>query len=259
MSDMNLLIDEIIEKAKGIEYDNEILDVVIERSEMMIRKIFGDDSHYIKKLNSISYTPNLTGSGTPSSIYRDCYYRGKNKLLNLLNIIKEDLSFDQQSDTKIKKDTKQVSNNDIFIVHGHSEEMKLAVARTIDKLELNPIILHELPNKGRTIIKKFSDSSIAQFAIVLLSADDYAYEKNGSPDNGKFRARQNVIFELGYFIGFLGIEKVLVLYQETDNFEIPSDYSGVLFVPFDKNGKWKFDLVKELNAVGIVADANKIL
>ena len=150
-------------------------------------------------------------------------------------------------------------NTNVFIVHGHNEEMKQSVARTIDKLDLNPIILHEQANKGKTIIEKFTDNSDVLYAIVLLSADDIAYLKTDSLDNGKFRARQNVIFELGYFIGKIGRERVLALHQIIDDFEIPSDYSGVIFVPYDDNGKWKFELVKELKAIGVNVDANKII
>ena len=73
------------------------------------------------------------------------------------------------------------------------------------------------------------------------------------------RARQNVIFELGFFIGKLGRNRVLVLYQEEENFEMPSDYSGVLYTPYDSSGRWQFDLIKELKACGYDVDANKLL
>lgn len=150
-----------------------------------------------------------------------------------------------------------ISNN-VFIVHGHNELMKQSVARLISKLKLNPIILHELPNKGKTIIEKFSDNSDVAFAIVLISADDFAYAKNDKEENGKYRARQNVIFELGYFIGKLGRERVLTLFETENDIEILSDYTGVLFVPYDNLGKWQLDIVKELKAIGISVDANDI-
>jgi predicted nucleotide-binding protein len=60
-------------------------------------------------------------------------------------------------------------------------------------------------------------------------------------------------------MGKLGRERVLSLYEEIDNFEIPSDYNGVLFIPYDKKGNWKLELVKELKAVGISIDANNII
>jgi predicted nucleotide-binding protein len=153
---------------------------------------------------------------------------------------------------------KNVSTNKVFIVHGHNEEMKQTVARTVEKLGLESIILHEQANQGKTIIEKFEKHSYeASFAIVLLSSDDKGCTVNYFPAAAKFRARQNVILELGYFIGKLGRERVLVIYKESKDFELPSDITGVLYISYDKN--WKFELVKELQACGYKVDANKIL
>lgn len=145
--------------------------------------------------------------------------------------------------------------NKVFIVHGHEHGVKEEVARFIEKLGLEPIILHEQPNKGRTIIEKFEDYADVHFAIVLLMGDDFGKAKDGSKDL-RLRVRQNVILELGYFLGKLGRDKVCAVYE--NGVEIPSDYSGVLFVPLDKSGKWKFDVVKELKAAGFDVDVNKL-
>ena len=144
----------------------------------------------------------------------------------------------------------------IFIVHGHNELMKVATARFVDQLGLEPVILHEQPNGGRTIIEKFIAHSDVGFAIVLLSADDKGGTVQSAPTAYKLRARQNVIFELGFFIGKLGRSHVVALHNE--DVEIPSDYSGVLFVPFDSAGVWRFQLAKEMRAAGIKVDLNKI-
>ncbi len=146
----------------------------------------------------------------------------------------------------------------VFIVHGHDQEMRESVARTIEKLGLDPIILHEQPNQGRTIIEKFTDYGNVSFAVVLLSPDDMGYPMNESPKKAKARARQNVILELGFFIGKLGRGKVMPLYKVHPNFEMPSDYSGVLYTPYDDSGKWRFTLVTELQAAGYNIDANKL-
>lgn len=152
-----------------------------------------------------------------------------------------------------------MQNSDkIFIVHGHDEEMKQTVARVVEKLDLKPIILHEQPNGGKTIIEKFeTHSSDVSFAIVLLSPDDKGCTVDAFPDDAKTRARQNVILELGYFIGKLGRDRVFVLHKNSSDFELPSDILGVLYTPYDSN--WKFDFVKELQACGYKVDANKIL
>lgn len=119
--------------------------------------------------------------------------------------------------------------------------------------------MHEQPNKGRTIIQKFIDHSDVGFAVVLMSTDDYGYAKSKDQKDAKLRARQNVILELGFFLGKLGIERVVALFEPTENFEIPSDYNGVLFIPYDPDGRWKFDLIKELKALDYNVDANLLL
>ncbi|WP_222702751.1 TIR domain-containing protein [Methanosarcina siciliae] len=148
----------------------------------------------------------------------------------------------------------------IFVVHGHDEGMKQAVARTLEKLDLKPIILHEQPNQGRTIIEKFAEyANSVSFAVVLLSPDDIGYRKDQSSEAAKFRARQNVILELGFFLGTLGRHNVVTLFKNDLNFEGPSDYDGVLYMPFDNSGRWQFDLVRELKSAGYNVDANKLV
>ncbi|MBU4220826.1 MAG: nucleotide-binding protein [Euryarchaeota archaeon] len=157
------------------------------------------------------------------------------------------------------KEKKNVSKNKkVFIVHGHDKEMKQAVARVLEKLDLEPIILHEEPNKGRTVIEKVEDcSEDTQFAIVLLSPDDRGCKVNNFPKSAKLRARQNVILEMGYFIGKLGRNNVLGIVKEENDFERPSDIFGILFTPF-KTG-WELEMVKELQSCGYNVDANKLL
>jgi predicted nucleotide-binding protein len=171
--------------------------------------------------------------------------------------MQEDIELRQagQSQANVSKET---LSNYVFIVHGHDDEMKTTVARVLEKLGLVPIILHEQPDKGKTVIEKFEGHSDVPFAIVLFSPDDMAYLNGSKPETARPRARQNVVLELGYFLGKLGRERVLVLFRQAPNFELPSDYSGVLFKPFD-GGAWPFELVKELNAVGFAVDANRLL
>ena len=153
---------------------------------------------------------------------------------------------------------KTQSSDKIFIVHGHDEEMKQSIARLIEKLDLKHIILHEEADEGKTIIENFeTHSDNASFAIVLFSPDDKGCTVESFPDAAKFRARQNVILELGYFIGKLGRKRVLVLYNGSNDFELPSDIMGVLYTSYEKD--WKLKLVKELQACGYEVDANKLL
>lgn len=146
--------------------------------------------------------------------------------------------------------------SDVFVVHGHDKEAKESVARFVEKLDLHAIILHEQPNEGRTIIEKFEDYSNVGFAIIILTPDDIGGPRN-KPGKQKPRARQNVIFELGYFVGKLDRSSVCALYKE--DVEMPSDYDGVLYIPLDANDAWQLKLAKEIKQAGLPVDLNKII
>lgn len=146
----------------------------------------------------------------------------------------------------------------IFIVHGHDEAMKESVARVIERLELKPIILHDQANMGKTIIEKFEKhSENVACAVVLLSPDDIGYKVGQLPELAKLRARQNVILELGYFIGRLGREKVFVLVKNPDEIEIPSDILSFVYIEYG-NG-WQMQLGKEMKECGLDIDMNKLI
>jgi len=123
-------------------------------------------------------------------------------------------------------------------------------------LNLEPIVLPEQPNLGDTIIEKLERTSPVAFAVVLLTPDD-----KGCPATDtstlRPRAHQNVVFELGFFIGMLGGRKVCALYAE--GVELPSDFQGVVYILFDASGTWRLLLARELKASGLDIDLNKAL
>jgi len=142
-------------------------------------------------------------------------------------------------------------------VHGHDNGVKETVARFIEKFGLEAVILHEQLDQSRTVIEKLLDHAVeADYAIALFTPDDIGYPVN-NPDDRKHRARQNVVLELGLFLGLLGRKRVALL-QVSDDIEIPSDYSGVLRVLFDSAGFWQLALAKEMKARGINIDLNKV-
>ncbi len=252
------LLKDLKEQVELLPHRDSIkLDALKQRTSMLITKIFGDSSNYHETLRRISFNPIISVSSGPGQ-YDGAWKGGHLKFINLVDTMIEDFSLDFVDDEP-HEPIIPFDGSQIFLVHGHNEEMKQSVARLIEKLRLNPIILHEQPNKGRTIIQKFIDHSNVGFAIILISADDVGYGKTDKPENAKLRARQNVILELGFFLGKLGVERVIALFEQTENFEIPSDYDGVLFIPYDPDGRWKFDLVKELKALNYDVDANSIL
>ncbi len=144
----------------------------------------------------------------------------------------------------------------VFLIHGRDEGAKEKTARFLEKVGLKPIILHEQPNKGRTIIEKIERNSNVAYAVVLLTADDVGGIGSGKP-NLQPRGRQNVVFEFGFFMGKLKRDRVCALYQK--GVEKPSDIDGLVYIPLDKNGAWKMELAKELKSAGFDIDLNKFL
>lgn len=143
----------------------------------------------------------------------------------------------------------------VFVVHGHDDGAKETVARFLQTLGLEPVILHELANKGRTIIEKFEDHSDVAFAIVIFTPDDEGHSK-ATPTKIEDRARQNVVLELGIFLGLLGRERVAALIW--DGVVRPSDYDGVVYTKFDAAGAWKYLLAKELKAARLEIDPSSL-
>lgn len=148
-------------------------------------------------------------------------------------------------------------NQKVFIVHVHDNEAKAEMARILEKLGFEAIILHEQPNAGRTIIEKIAAYSDVAFAVVLYTECDLGRDKNIPVNEEKYRARQNVVFEHGYLIGKLGRKKVSAFVK--GDVETPGDISGVVYTAMDKAGAWKQELVKEMNAVGLNVDFHKLL
>ena len=144
-------------------------------------------------------------------------------------------------------------SNKVFIVHGHDGELKEKVARRLEQQGIEVIILSEQANRGRTIIEKIEAYSDVHVAIALFTQDDIGMAKE-EKENEKYRARQNVVFEAGYFMGYLGRENVILISDE--NVEIPGDLSGMVYTTKEN---WEIEMLKDLNAAGMKIDMNKLL
>ncbi len=155
--------------------------------------------------------------------------------------------FEEEIETKIVND----KFDKIFIVHGHDDELKQAVARLIEKQGIKAIILSEQIDPGKTIIEKIEKHGDVSAAICLFTPDDLGKVKTGK--RTKPRARQNVVLEAGYFIGRLGRERVILI--ATNDIELPSDLNGVVYT--DKSN-WQFELLQGLKQIGFNIDYNKL-
>ncbi len=119
-----------------------------------------------------------------------------------------------------------------FIVHGHDDKTKLEVKNYLQNtLGLpEPIILHEQPNLGRTLIEKFEDlATEVSLAFIILTPDD-PFSNPHDPDADKRRARQNVILELGFFLGLLGRRSGRIFLLHKGPLDLPSDLSGLVYI-----------------------------
>jgi predicted nucleotide-binding protein len=145
----------------------------------------------------------------------------------------------------------------IFLVHGRDNAAKHGVARFVQSVTgITPRILAEQANLGQTIIEKFERHALnVSFAIVLLTADDEGGLK-GAHDL-KPRARQNVVLELGWFIGAIKRENVAILCEP--GIELPSDALGLAYISLTGDDGWKLQLAKEMKSSGLSVDLSKLL
>ncbi len=176
--------------------------------------------------------------------YTDNYSRINDSFLGYLQLVLEEIinanpELSDESPLKINQTT-------AFIIHGHDNSLKHEVQLLLKRAGVHCIILHEQADRGRTIIDKLiEETKIAGYAVALLTPDDFTTD-------GSSRARQNVILEIGFFMGVLGKERLRMIVKE--DIEIPSDLQGILYERYDSQGAWKIKLLKEIQAIGIHVD-----
>lgn len=145
----------------------------------------------------------------------------------------------------------------VFVVHGHDEDALRAVELFLGKVGVQPIILRDQPALGKSINEKFEHYADVGFAVVILTPDDVG-GKDLTPLVPQHRARQNVIFELGYFFGRLGRIKVAALYKEGEKkIELPSDYHGVQYIAMGLGKEWQFELLREMEVAGVKVNRSR--
>jgi predicted nucleotide-binding protein len=229
-----------------------------------LQEILGHDTveYYQYSVHSLDTLPVIMGGGPyPLPRVHEGYRKGIEgcvlKLKTLKELFEERIADalpveEPPSPTQTKP---RFGTRRVFVVHGHDDGTKETVARYLTKLGLEAVILHEQPNQGRTVIEKFEDHAVVDFAVALFTPDDIGYPAS-SPEKARPRARQNVVLELGFFMAMLGRQRVCVLYR--GDVEVPSDYAGVLYIELDNAGAWKFLLAQEMKGVGIDIDLNSV-
>lgn len=268
-----------VSKSKAIERLSALRDAVeglrsahAESSEFLrwhndlkgaLKYVFGAKSIEMTDFSQIWYWPVVSGPDEAENRRerREAYVRGLDRVHEFVSsqIKQIELFWEDENDQipvgEADGRSASIDSNQVFIVHGRDQGALAEVKLVLIQLGLEPVILQELPDQGRTIIEKFEDHSHVGFAVVLCTPDDDG--GLASEDAERLpRARQNVVFEWGFFIGKLGRDKVCALIK--GHVEIPSDYSGVLYVEMDERGAWRLDLAKELNEAQYVVDLNNL-
>ena len=215
--------------------------------QLCLSGLYGENSIQFKNFNSRHFSPMVIGGNTDwhKPYVRDLETTKKEFERYICDFEEEGIN------TNMGKN--RTSNNKVFIVHGHDGELKEKVARRLEQQGIEAIILSEQVNRGRTIIEKLEAYSDVNVAIILFTQDDLGVAKE-EKGNEKYRARQNVVFEAGYFMGYLGRENIIMIADE--NVEIPGDLSGMVYTTRDS---WEFEMLKELNAAGMIVNMNKLL
>ena len=154
--------------------------------------------------------------------------------------------------TEVESQRRSGPDDRVFIVYGHDQTARDGLELLLRRMGLRPIVLATLPASGDTIIEKLegylgTEGNIG-FACVLLTPDD---EGNavGDPGPRRYRARQNVVLELGMVLARLGRSRVAILHKES--VELPSDIHGLLYIAFkERVEEARTQLYRELESAG---------
>ena len=228
------------------------------RAERFLRTHYGENSKEVVDFRNTHFSLMIYTFNETESDYIEACKSGLLTSKAVFGVYLDELKEkDSVQDNKAMR-INNVRPNKIFIVHGHDDALKQEVARIVEKQGLEAVILSEQANHGKTIIEKFEENTDVGAAICLFTGDDYGRAikddkgEETKPVNDRLRARQNVVFESGYFMGRLGREKVILI--ANPEIEIPSDLQGVVYTN-DKS--WQIDVLKELKEIGYAIDFNK--
>jgi len=206
---------------------------------------FGKSSPIFESFNKADYVPEILDPKIKLIQDRDLLL---GNLYGVIDILELDIKMEDSEKKTFEK------SNRVFIVHGHDEKMKNQLEIFLSEIGLESVVLHRKPDEGLTIIEKFEKYSDVGYAFILITPDDIGYSltEDSKPEdkkNKEKRARQNVIFEFGYFVGRLGRRRVCCLYKE--GVSLPTDVSGMIYKKVKDNvEEVAFAIQKDLIAVG---------
>jgi predicted nucleotide-binding protein len=144
----------------------------------------------------------------------------------------------------------------VLVIQGEDGKKGMEVLSFLRKLELDPVIPAEQPGQRMRLMEEFEQNPGIVFAITLLTGDDVGYPR-GKPEESWPRPKQDLIFELGFLVGRLRQSLVCALHEE--GLDLPSEYSGKIFVPFDADGLWRLLIARAMKIAQVQVDLNKAM
>jgi len=253
-------IQDLIERAERLHNSN-ITDPAFKswRNDTIrfLQKVFGDGSNEAVTFENIDFfityiTFDFLRFSWKEHILNEKYIfkKGLRTAIYYLKNFESDIHHDVDIEEREQKGLNNASHkeshkNNIFIVHGHNDSVKDKVADFIYKLGIEPVILNKQINKGQTILEIFEEYSDIKAAIIILTNEDISNYN----DDSEFekRARQNMIFEAGYFLGKLGKNNMIVIAEQ--GVILPSVLEGYAYFKMDQEDKWKTDIAKKLKSM----------
>ncbi len=246
------LLDQQIADANGGHPSN--FEAWKQKTEVVLRNVLGKESPILESFQDNRYHPSMWTENTDFAPY---VRAGVQRAVSMLESAKVELELQHELAEAVEPAGGDPAampepGREIFIVHGHDDARKHEVARLLKGLTgQEPIILHEQPDMGRVLLEKFEQTAARTgFAVIIATGDDVGRAKGKTEDEP--RARQNVVFEMGFFFGALGRERTSVLLEQ--GVEEPGDVDGLVYVPLDGAGGWKSTLARNIDAAGIDID-----
>jgi predicted nucleotide-binding protein len=218
------------------------------RCNGIIVKLFGENSAQDNAMKKAMETEVIEWAEDKFQIRRNSII---GTLKTSLEILEDDI-FNELNQNEASAPGKL--SNKIFVVHGHDDAAKSSLEIFLTEIGLEPIVLHRQADEGQTIIEKFEKHSDVGYAFILLTPDEIAYLKSEAdkPEKDRqteYRARPNVIFEFGYFVGRLGRPRVCCLY--TGDVVLPTDVSGMIYKKFNNSvDEVAYSIIKDLKTAG---------
>ncbi|MFN7311030.1 MAG: TIR domain-containing protein [Vampirovibrionales bacterium] len=254
---------ELIEQGQKFTFDDkktrsfniwrvQVAEIVLRHTQMEADRRVVETSGEIPDSEFYRFLRNVSFRNPPYN--SNHFTEGVTKWTTRLQSILEHLE-DRQEESSQNEELSLSDKNQVFIVHGHDtamlHEVECFFFKTSELKHLKPIILQEQEELGRTIIEKLEQvAEEACFAIILYSPDDEGKSKKDTDATLKGRARQNVVWEHGYFVAKLGRERVLPIHKNNHELETPSDLNGIVYQQIQLD--WKASILKELKALELI-------